>query len=86
MIAQAKLSYRGVLCIHCRQPTPISASADHKEREFEQHGKSESDEFSIFANPLRCRGCNGEAIYTPEDVKEFDGPPRKRILRRQTAA
>ena len=86
MTAELRESYRGVICIHCHQPTPLTPSAEHKEREFEQHGHRESDEFSIFANPLRCRACNGEAIYTPKDVKEFDGPPRKRTLRKKAAA
>jgi hypothetical protein len=86
MIAQAKQSNRGVFCIHCHQPTPLSSSAEQKEREFEQHGQSASDELSIFANPLRCRTCNREAIYTPEDVREFEGPPRKRTVRKRAAA
>ena len=86
MIAEAKLWYRGVLCIHCHQPTPLTPSGDNKEREFEQHGHRESEKFSIFANPLRCRACNGEAIYTPKDIREFDGPPRKRTLRKTAAA
>jgi hypothetical protein len=81
MIAEAKESYRGVICIHCRQPTPLTPSADHKEKKYEQHGQSPDDEFAIFSNPLRCRACHGEAVYSARDVREFDGSPRKRVRR-----
>jgi hypothetical protein len=85
----AKLAFRsshtgGVICMHCYQPTPLTPAAEHKENRFEEHGQQESDEFSIFSNPLRCRWCHGEAVYTPKDVREFEGNPRKRV-RRSTA-
>jgi hypothetical protein len=78
MIAEAKQSYRGVICIHCHQPPPLTPSADHKEKKYQQHGKSLDDDFAIFSNPLRCRWCHGEAVYTPKDVREFEGNPRTR--------
>jgi hypothetical protein len=86
MIAEAKESYRGVICIHCHQtPTPLTPAAEHKEKKFKEHGQQKSDEFSIFSNPLRCRWCHAEAVYTSKDVREFDGAPRKRAVRRRTA-
>jgi hypothetical protein len=76
MIAEAK-SYRGVICIHCHQPTPLTPSADHKEHKYNERGLSPEDEFTIFSNPLRCRWCHGEGIYAPNDVREFEGSPKK---------
>ena len=74
MIAEAK-SYRGVICIHCRQPTPLTPAADHKAHKYE---RQEEDEFDILSTPLRCNWCHAEAIYAPKDVREFEGSPRKR--------
>ena len=83
MTAEPKESYRGVICIHCHQPTPLPLDADHKHKKFDQQ---DSDEFLIFSNPLRCRACHGEAVYSPKDVREFDGQPRKRASRCHAAA
>jgi len=51
MIAEAKQSYRGVICIHCHQPTPLTPSANHKENRYKERGASPDDEFNIFSNP-----------------------------------
>ena len=83
MTAELRESYRGVICIHCHQPTPLTPDADYKHEKFEQQ---DSDEFLIFSNPLRCRSCHGEAVYSPKDVREFDGLPRKRASRRHAYA
>ena len=77
MIAEAK-SYRGVICIHCHQPTPLTPAADHKAQ---KHKRREEDEFDILSTPLRCYWCHGEAIYAPTDVREFEGSPKKRRTR-----
>ena len=77
MIAEAKQQYRGVLCTHCRQPIPLSPSAELKEREFREQGpRAISGEF--FSVTLRCRACHGEGIYTQSEVIDLDGAPRKR--------
>ena len=78
MIAEAKQQYRGVICIHCHQPIPLSPSAELKQREFEEEGPSDLGEFSVFSITLRCRACHGEAVYTHSDVIGLDGTPRKR--------
>ena len=76
VIAEAKEQYRGVLCTHCRQPIPLSPSAELKEREFKEQGPSDLGEF--FSVTLRCRACHGEGIYTQSDVIDLDGAPRRR--------
>ena len=81
MIAEAKEQYRGVLCIHCHQPIPLSPSAEVKERQFKEVGPSDLGEFSVFSITLRCRACHGEGVYTQSDVIDLDGTPRKRSSR-----
>jgi hypothetical protein len=81
MIAEAKQSYPGVICIHCHQPTPLTSTADGKERKSREHREGDSDEFAIFASSLRCRWCHSEGVYTAKDVREFEGQPRKRARR-----
>ena len=76
MIAETKQQYRGVLCTHCRQPIPLSPSAELKEKKFKEQGPSDLGE--LFSVTLRCRACYGEGIYTQSDVIDLDGTPRKR--------
>lgn len=84
MIAEAKQQYRGVICIHCGQPIPLSPSAERKEREFKEQGPGDLGEFSVFSVTLRCRECHGEGIYTRSNVIDLDGVPRKRRSRATT--
>lgn len=81
MIGETKQQYRGVLCIHCRQPIPLLRSAELKELEFKEHGPSDLGEFSVFSVTLRCSACYGEGVYMQSDVIDLDGPPKKRTSR-----
>jgi hypothetical protein len=81
MIAQAEQHYSGVLCIHCRKPIPLSASAERKEKQLDDHGPSGVDEFAVPSATLRCRVCLGEGVYKHSDVIEIEGAPRKRVSR-----
>jgi hypothetical protein len=79
MIAEAsKEQYRGVLCIHCRQPIPLSASQVRKEKELKESEPNELTELRSRSFNLRCRACHGEATYTPADTIDCDGTPRAR--------
>jgi hypothetical protein len=84
MIAE-KQSYRGVICIHCHQATPLTAWAENKEQKHKGPQVAE-DEFAIFSNPLRCRACGKESVYTAKDVRDFEGSPRKRQRRRAASS
>jgi hypothetical protein len=86
MIAEAKQSYRVVICIHCYQSTPLTPSAESKEQRHKDGAQSTEDEFAIFSNPLRCRACGKEAVYTAKDVRDFEGSPRKRPRRRSATS
>lgn len=81
MIAQAnKQEYRGVLCIHCRQPIPLSASLARKEKEMGESEPSESGQLMSRSFNLRCRVCHGESTYTAAEIIDCEGTPRTRSL------
>lgn len=79
MVAEiVKQSYRGVLCMSCRQPIPlpeivirmeVHSDAKVSEAASDQHGH-------VFS--LRCRACNREKPYRSSDIVELEGTPRPR--------
>jgi hypothetical protein len=91
MIDEAKQQYRGVLCLHCHQPIPLSSSTTLNDTGFGEQQMSGSDAFTVrsltvrsftersFA--MRCRACEGEGLYTGSDVIACDGTPRTTISR-----
>ena len=78
MIGEVKQKYRGVLCRHCRQAIPLPPSAERREKEYEEQDLGRLDEFTARSFTLRCRACDGEALYTAIDVIDCDGTPRLR--------
>ncbi len=79
MISEAsKEQYRGVLCIHCRQAIPLSASQVRKEKELRESEPNEMTELRSSSFNLRCRACHGEATYTAADTIDCAGAPRVR--------
>jgi hypothetical protein len=78
MIAEAKKQYRGVLCLHCHQPIPLSSSAVRNEADAEEDHTSDREGRTTQSFTLRCRTCEGEGLYTGLDVVACDGTPRIR--------
>ena len=83
MIIETKQQYRGVLCLHCRQPIPLSYFAASKECGFKEKEASRRDEstvrsFTVSSFTLRCRVCEGEGLYTALEVIDCDGTPKVR--------
>jgi hypothetical protein len=74
----AKQSYRGVLCMSCRQPIPLPATLVSLELmpEKDEAGRPVAHHERVFS--LRCRACNREKPYRSSDIIEFDGTPRSR--------
>lgn len=69
-----KESYRGVLCLSCRQPIPLPPIVVRMEALPQgQHSEQRERVFS-----LRCRACDREKPYRSRDILEFDGTPRPR--------
>jgi hypothetical protein len=75
---QAKQTYRGVLCFHCRQPIPLSASGVRREKDITNQEASDLDDFAPRHFTLRCRACHKEGFYTPTEVIDCEGAPRDR--------
>jgi hypothetical protein len=83
MIVETKQQYRGVLCLHCHQPIPLSSFAASKECGFKENESSGRDEdtvrsFTVSSFALRCRVCEGEGSYTALNVIDCSGTPRMR--------
>lgn len=70
----AKESYRGVLCMSCRQPIPLPAIVIRMEV-LPEDKQSQRREL-VFK--LRCRACDREKPYRSRDIVEFEGTPRRR--------
>lgn len=74
----AKQSYRGVLCMSCRQPIPLPAIVISMEvlPEREESDPRTDQPERVFS--LRCRACDREKPYRSRDIIEFEGTPRLR--------
>lgn len=72
MIAELKKSYRGVSCIRCGEPIPVSAKVVSLQDELDNADPNESHTFIA-----RCGLCESESVYSRRDLKRFDGDPKK---------
>jgi hypothetical protein len=75
-----KQSYRGVLCMSCRQPIPLPAILNNLEAVAEKSGQDGTQHEQgerVFS--LRCRACGRERPYRSAEIIELEGAPRPRI-------
>lgn len=80
MTQDLKQSYRGVLCVSCKQPIPVPAIVVAMEAE------TNDEEQHVRVFNLRCRACEKEQPYRSTDIVDFDGTPRMRRRARLTPA
>jgi len=76
----AKQSYRGVLCMSCRQPIPVPAIVITL-GVVPQGNEAEPPERTELVFTLRCRACGRERPYRLLDIVELEGKPRASYVR-----
>lgn len=76
-----KQSYRGVLCMSCRQPIPLPTIVNNLEAAPEKGGEADTAPplggERVFS--LRCRACGREKPYQSAEIIELEGTPRPRL-------
>ena len=81
MIQEAKQQYRGVLCIHCRQPIPLPTTVSRRAAEHEGMESGEAQDHGPRVFTLRCRVCGEEGLYSESKFIDCEGAPRTRTSR-----
>jgi len=81
MVADTQQHYRGVLCVHCRQPIPLSPTVIRRVAELRGHEPNAYQELGSHAFTLRCRACEREALYAEPSFIDCEGTPRARSSR-----
>lgn len=79
MIQEAKQTYRGVLCVHCRLPIPVPAKVARQESKAANDESSKGEDLGPRVFTLRCRVCEGEGMYAEAKFLDVEGTPRARI-------
>jgi hypothetical protein len=71
----AQQSYRGVRCLHCKNPIPISRLVASIEAETPANETSPARHQKCQVFHLRCAACGKEKPYKIGEILEFEGTP-----------
>ena len=72
---QLQQSFRGVSCLHCKNPIPISplVASIEAERPSNEATPGRHQKCQVFH--LRCAACGKEKPYKIDEILEFEGIP-----------
>jgi|SRR6266478_3635981 len=82
----AKKSYRGVACLHCKRPIPISPLVASIEAELPASEATPVRHQKCQVFHLRCGACGKEKPYKIAEILEFEGAPESGPPRAQPAS
>jgi hypothetical protein len=74
----AAQSYRGVLCLSCRQPIPLPSIVLNMELSRKSQESDLGHDYPDRVFSLRCRACDREKPYRSSDIVDFEGTPASR--------
>jgi hypothetical protein len=86
MVQEAKKQYRGVLCIHCRQPIPLPSNVYRRAASREDESSAMDHDPGPRVFTLRCRVCQEEGLYTESKFIDCEGTPRTRATQKGKAS
>src|ERR1700676_4389976 len=72
---QVQQTYRGVLCLHCKNPIPISPLVASIEAELPADEKTPMRHQKCQVFHLRCAACGKEKPYKIGEILQFEGEP-----------
>jgi hypothetical protein len=79
-------NYLGVLCFSCRERIPVPKKTAVLYEELKQGEVSDGHEVTNRAMTLRCKACDGESVYSIDEILEFESPPRVRTSEKKRDA
>jgi hypothetical protein len=83
---QMQQTYRGVLCLHCKNPIPISPLVASIEAELPVNESTPGRHQKCQVFHLRCAACGKEKPYKINEIVEFEGAPIIRTPRAEPAS
>jgi RNase P subunit RPR2 len=79
-------SFRGVVCLHCKQPIPISALVTGIEAELRADETTPPRHQKCQVFHLRCAACGKEKPYKIGEILEFETAPATGTPRAEPAS
>jgi hypothetical protein len=83
---QVQQWYRGVSCLHCKNPIPISPLVASIEADLQAYETKPMRHQKCQVFHLRCAACGKEKPYRIAEILEFEGTPVTRTPRAEPAS